>query len=74
MRRHLNRYPTSVPYTPKFQPGERVQVSAKGREWEAAKAGSIGTVEDCRAASVSVRIDGSQHGHYYLLDFWEPLP
>lgn len=62
-----------IPLRPKFQRGERVQISPVGIAWEIAKDGTTGTVQECHLA-VRVLIDGSKTSHFYAPDFWERLP
>lgn len=59
-----------VPYRPKFQPGQRVRISDTGIDWQIAKPGTMGTVEQCGLV-VTVLMDGTQSSQRYAPDFWD---
>jgi hypothetical protein len=61
---------TPPSYTPKFQAGQRVQISPVGIEYQIAPAGTQGTVETC-GLIVRILIDGTDQAHNYALDYWE---
>lgn len=74
MRRTLKNRKRSAPpkYTPKFQPGQRVQISQEGILYQVAKPGTLGTVEHCGLVA-QVRIDGNKETISFWPDYWDAL-
>jgi hypothetical protein len=58
------------PYTPKFQPGQRVKISPEGVQYLLAPEGTMGTVQSCGLV-VQVLIDGQDRPRNYAPDFWD---
>ena len=64
---------TPPPYTPKFQQGDRVRLSAEGVQWQIGPEGTMGTVECCGLV-VRVLIDNKPDSQQYSTDYWEAVP
>ena len=73
MKRRKSRKITPPPYTPKFQPGDRVRVSAEGVHFLVAREGTMGTVEWCGLV-VRVLMDEELEAQNYSPDFWDAVP